>query len=612
MTPGTHNRFSDAALLTVAAVGLLLAASAVLGSGVDTLVFGIRIASRTLLRPLTIATAAALLWLYGSDARQQRAAAAWAWICRHGTLMAFVPAAVTLAIALRISAIEAYGSDSYGYVSQAHLWEQGDVVQHEPLALRAPWPYPEWTLSPLGYRPGPAPGTIVPIYAPGLPIVMAGLLKLFGSFGPFLAVPLFGGISVYGTFLLGRRLAGGACGLIAATLLMTSPIFLFQLKEPMSDVPVTAWWILAFVSISRPARSSLLAGGLFTTAAILTRPNLAPLAGLVALVILVDSAPQWREGVVNAVFFSLMVLPGCVAIGILHNRLYGSPLSSGYGQMSELFGLEYFWTNLGRYSAWLLQSETAFVLLAAAGVFLLHRDATGRAAPAPLPPAALSRWLVAFVAALYACYALYLPFDTWLFLRFLLPGVAVLLILCAAALVRGALKLPTRFAAFTLGGALILFFAWRATRPELAGLQPIRGYGRRFAVVAEYVRDELPPNAIVFSSIHSGSVRYYAHRPTVRWDWMAPEWLDRSVDFLVANGYHPFLLLDDWERPVFTERFRAHSRSAMLESGLIAAYRGNVRAELFDLLSGASTSTTRWIGEGRFPKPVLEHPDSSR
>ena len=131
----------------------------------------------------------------------------WSQVLRHSTAVAIVLGALTVAVAFRVSAFEAFGADAYGYVSQAHLWTAGNLIQHEPLSLRAPWPEPEWTFSPLGYRPGPQPGTIVPTYPPGLPLLMAGLLVLFGRDGPFFVVPLLGGVAVVAAFLLGRRAA---------------------------------------------------------------------------------------------------------------------------------------------------------------------------------------------------------------------------------------------------------------------------------------------------------------------------------------------------------------------------------------------------------------------
>ena len=339
----------DSILLIAIAASALLAVIAIFGSGVYTSAYGIRLSSQTLWRPAIVASVAIACLLYRSELRQQKLAKIWSQILHHSTAVAIVLGAFTVAIAYRVSAFEALGSDSYGYLSQSHLWAAGNLVQHEPLALRAPWPDPEWTFSPLGYRPGLERGTIVPTYPPGLPLLMAGLLVPFGVWGPYFAVPLLGGVAVSVAFLLGRRMSGEVCGLAAATLLLTSPVFLFQLKEPMSDVPVTAWWLLAILLASTTRPALIVSGGLAASAAILTRPNLVPLAAVLGMFVLLYSAEGWRRRLVNACLFSAAIIPGCVAVALVNARLYGSPLLSGYGDTSGLFNVDYFWTNLSRY-----------------------------------------------------------------------------------------------------------------------------------------------------------------------------------------------------------------------------------------------------------------------
>jgi hypothetical protein len=41
----------------------------------------------------------------------------------------------------------------------------------------------------------------------------------------------------------------------------------------------------------------------------------------------------------------------------------------------------------------------------------------------------------------------------------------------------------------------------------------------------------------------------------VRWTHLRPNWLDHSIDYWLAAGYEPVFLLDDWEVPLFRERF---------------------------------------------------------
>src|SRR5439155_973016 len=87
----------------------------------------------------------------------------------------------------------------------------------------------------------------------------------------------------------GRALHSAETGMLAALALVASPIFLFYLMVPMSDVPVTAWWLAAVVLALKPeARWRLVMSGVVTALALMTRPNLvlllAPVAVLVSYV----------------------------------------------------------------------------------------------------------------------------------------------------------------------------------------------------------------------------------------------------------------------------------------------------------------------------------------
>jgi hypothetical protein len=240
-----------------------------------------------------------------------------------------------------------------------------------------------------------------------------------------------------------------------------------------------------------------------------------------------------------------------------------------------MFSVDYFSTNLRQYSSWLLDMETPFIALAAAGWFVLRRREGS--------PPRFSNLFLAFAVVLYACYALYLPFDNWTFLRFLLPGIAVLLLLCGLTVLHVAERLGSFLPKILLVAFFVVFLAWRW---DVMGLQPIPPQDRSAAVVGAYVRDHLPENAVVISMVHSGSLRYYSGRLTVRWDWLRPEWLDRSLVFFTSNGYRPFLLLEADERRPFIQRFSGHSKIGSLRFAPITTHRGRIQADLYDLSSG--------------------------
>ena len=213
--------------------------------GVDWSTPSFRLTSRDPFRPVLIAVLLMLgYWYIASDV-----VAAWSNRLQVGARTArVVSAGVALAVVLvglAWGTTAVSGSDPYGYVSQADLWKTGQLTIDQ--SAFAPWPYEDWTLAPLGYRPGLDPHTIVPTYPPGLPLLLAAADTVGGSRGRRLVVPLLGGLTVWLTFMLGTLVVDELVGLFACVLMAASPAFLYQLMWPMSDVPATAAWTLALV-----------------------------------------------------------------------------------------------------------------------------------------------------------------------------------------------------------------------------------------------------------------------------------------------------------------------------------------------------------------------------
>ena len=59
----------------------------------------------------------------------------------------------------------------------------------------------------------------------------------------------------------------------------------------------------------------------------------------------------------------------------------------------------------------------------------------------------------------------------------------------------------------------------------------------------------------MLSVIQSGSVRLYGKHMTMRWDEVPAASLDRTIATLKERGYAPYILLEDWEEPMFRQLF---------------------------------------------------------
>jgi hypothetical protein len=552
--------------LLVAAVALLWAALVVVTGGFAFAIGGIRVSSRSPMNPLLLAIAGgAAAWAV--SARGRRAATLADDLRTLGApALAAALAIIIIVTGLTQGALVAGGSDAYGYVSQAEWWATGTLRFDEPLIREFEGRVNHDALVPLGYHAVGDRGTVVPMYPPGLPMVMAVFQRVAGRGAVFYVVPVLAGVAILATYVMGARLAGKAIGVSSAALLATSPSFLFQLTAaPMSDVAVTAWWAVALALLLFDSRAAAALAGLAASLAILTRPNLVPLA-LVAMVALLSAAARERSvssrALHRAVCFAIGVVPGCVAVGALYSLWYGSPLLSGYGPASGLYMWENLGPNLLRYPAWVFASQSPVVLGAFAAPWLVGRLAHGRIARGEARAVAVS-WLCVVLTVL-ASYVFYEAFNAWWFVRFMLPAFPPLLVLTSVAIVAAASGLPF-WPRVLVPVALVAVVAWH-------GLDYARDHDafrarseRKYAVAADYVARRLPQNAAVLAMQHSGSVRYYSGRATVRFDLIPPSQLDPTLSALTASGYRPYILLESWEVPEFQKRYAGHSPLAPLD-----------------------------------------------
>jgi hypothetical protein len=474
------------------------------------------------------------------------------------------------------------GADSYGYVSQAGLWLRGTPGIRQDIVRASPWPLAAETWAPLGYRPAPGDADlIVPLYPPGLPLLMALVQAVGGFCAAFVVVPLCGAATIWLTYCLGQRFFGlPAVSLASAALVAASPIFLYQLMNPMSDVPVTAAWTLAVLLV---VDGWTIAAGIAAGAAVLIRPNLAPIVIAPLLWLVITRGRTLR--------FLVGLAPAAIAVAAIDTALYGAPWLSGYGSAGDLYAFRYLATNLRQFSAWTIETQTPLVALAA--VFFV--------APRVIARIPHLRLLAGgTMAAVLACYLFYLPFDAWWYLRFLLPMWPVLSVMLAMALHAIVVRLRAPGAVFA-----VCVLALAANGVRIAANRYAFDIGRaegRYVDVARFVAAHSDSRAVMIALQHSGTLRLYGGRLTLRFDQLDPLWLDRAVTFLRDSGRHPYVVLDGAEVELFRERFgRASAMGrldwrpmAALASPPVVIYDAVDRAATTEPLAIASSRRTGW------------------
>ena len=488
--------------------------------------------------------------------------------------MRYLSAAISATAALAVAAVgfsygtyAAGGSDSSCYALMADALAAGTLQPTSDLVTQVPWPDAPRTFTPGGFVVSETrPEASAPVCAPGFSLLLAPLAMAGGPDAIFILTPIAGALLVWLTFLAGRRIAGPLAGAMAAVLLSASPPMLYQVVQPMNDVTTAALWMGTFVALL--ARRWTVAG-LCCGLALLIRPNLLPLAAIAAVFVVVDRSatrvgdpipnpqsliPSPQSLIPGVSRFLGAVVPFGLVVLWLNGQIYGSPLRTGYGQLGQLFGFAALVVNAPRYLSWLVETHTPFPLLAFAAPFVLP------------PRERRAAWLaVGLILATCLVYFIYTPFDEWTYLRFLLPAIALMLVLASAVTVR-LLEFAPAFgrtaivAVLTIG---IAVFSVRTAGDRLAF--NLRFLEQRYRSAGVVVRDRLPANAVVLSVWDSGAVRFHGRKDALTWEGLDPAWLDRALAWLEEHGRTPFILLESWEEPGFRNRFASHSEIGKLD-----------------------------------------------
>lgn len=435
------------------------------------------------------------------------------------------------------------GLDSAGYVGSARLLLSGHLTAYEPIARVLPFPDATAAATPLGFVPAGQPYYISPRFPPGLPLVMAFTLAVAGRVGPFLVAPALAIATVLIVFLFARRTSDPVTAGLAATITAVTPIFVDMALQPMSDVPATFWVVLSGSLLWRP-RPHPTAAALAAGMAILTRPPL--LLAAIAL----GATTQW-ESRRQAMTFAAIVAATAALFLALQRHLYGNAFVSGYGTAGQLFALSTLPHNAWFYGWWLLLVCTpALPVLFAVGAIAEPRLAFRAGA------------LFVAVSAPYLVYAP--PFEDWEILRFLLPGLPFVLVVCAKGIgTIGRIGNHPAVAAIVATIASIVLAGGSYVFLQRHHVFDLAVQEQRYPLVGEWFAAHAPPHAVAISSLHSGSLRIYAGRPTVRAELLPDGSLVETVRALERAGHVPYLALEQDEFEAFDRRFHPLSDAAL-------------------------------------------------
>ncbi len=243
-------------LLAGAAAALVVAVLLAVSGGTRFTVGGLRVSARSPLAPSLAAIAMLAVWAWLASRRHEAGndlTAFWSGLDRSARTIVAGLAAVSAGMAISFGTFTAAGADASGYLSQASMWAASRLGLSDPLPLMAGWPPDAGMTAPLGWNASLERGWQVPTYGPGLPLLMAAPLTIGGSIAACLIVAIAAAIAVAATGAIAFRLCGRTAAIVAAVALATCPVFVFQSVQPMSDVPVTAAWMVGWALLVGPA-----------------------------------------------------------------------------------------------------------------------------------------------------------------------------------------------------------------------------------------------------------------------------------------------------------------------------------------------------------------------
>ena len=136
-------------------------------------------------------------------------------------------------------------------------------------------------------------------------------------------------------------------------------------------------------------------------------------------------------------------------------------------------------------------------------------------------------------------YVFYQPFDTWWYLRFLLPIWPVLMLLMAISMQAISNRLPKPASQLLMATAMLSLVGHGLYIAEHRSVFELGRQTRSYIDVARFVRVHTEPDAVILSMQHGGALLMSSGRLTLRYDNLDPLWLDRALLHLQSTGHKP-------------------------------------------------------------------------
>lgn len=409
----------------------------------------------------------------------------------------------------------ASNADASGYLNSTRLLLQGqftvDVPKIEGLASQD-WNYA--SQRPLGFLEIGQTGKMAPSYPVGYPLHLLAAVPFVGLDWAAVLVNVVAAAVAGGLLVILARQLGLPWGwaLAGGALMWASPVFVYQVLQPMSDVLAATWCLAAVSCALRGNKHSAwdLATGLAVGVAVLVRPSNA----LILFPIGVLFGRQWRRWVALA----MGGLPAGLFLAWYNTRVYGAIVASGYGDMSWAFQWNYVPKNILHFALGIPLLVSPFVALPALGILRFQRFGGRRAV-------ALIVWTAAFVV-FYLFYFFSSP--EWWSIRFLLPAFPAIIIsglLVVRQLVPEVAVSGRRTA--VLAGLLCLAVAWDVVVADRLHSVIMKRGEIGYVRLMDWMKTNVAPEAIVLTRQASGAFVYYTPFTIVRFDIVSPPELEK-------------------------------------------------------------------------------------